>query len=254
MTESKAMAYVNMYGVLGALENLCEIDDTAKAVLQTLKKDVALCFDVKNGPCCTFNFSKTGCKMTMGSKGCTCKMNFASPEKFNDLINNSKPGMPTKNAIGTLLFLLGPFTKLTDRLNEVLRPSEEALQDRAFFEENTILTMYVIAGAIVALANNDSISRQSAEHTVDGDVSLGIRDTLSVTVHIKDHIFSLSKCKAENPRAIMEFADIDLANGLFAGKVSTINEMCKGNIRLSGMLSMVDNINRILDRVSVYLG
>ena len=51
----------------------------------------------------------------------------------------------------------------------------------------------------------------------------------------------------------MEFADIDLAYGLFNGTVSTINEMCKGNIRLAGVLSMVDNINRILDRVSLYL-
>ena len=30
--------------------------------------------------------------------------------------------------------------------------------------------------------------------------------------------------------------------------------MCKGNIKLAGVLSMVDNVNRILDRVSVYLG
>ena len=54
-------------------------------------------------------------------------------------------------------------------------------------------------------------------------------------------------------RSIMEFSSIELANGLFAGKVSTINEMCKGNIKLAGVLSMVDNVNRILDRVSVYL-
>ena len=32
-----------------------------------------------------------------------------------------------------------------------------------------------------------------------------------------------------------------------------MNEMCKGNIRLRGMISMVDNINRILDRVGKYL-
>ena len=47
--------------------------------------------------------------------------------------------------------------------------------------------------------------------------------------------------------------DIDLAAGLFAGKVATVNELCRGNIRLAGMLSMVDNINRILDRAAVYL-
>ena len=31
MKEAKAMAYVNMYGVLATLENLCQIDDQAKA-------------------------------------------------------------------------------------------------------------------------------------------------------------------------------------------------------------------------------
>lgn len=253
MTEPKALAYVNMYGVLGALENLCEIDSKAKDILKELKGRVALCFEVKNGPCCTFTFTKDGCKMTEGANGCNCKMSFASPEKFNALINESKPGMPTKGIIKTLSFLLGTFTKLTNRLNEVLRPSKEALADRAFFEENTILTMYVILGSIAALANNDSISKQSAAHTVDGDVLLGISGSVRATVRVKDHHFTAIKAESENPRAIMEFADIDLANGLFNGTVSTINEMCRGNIRLSGMISMIDNINRILDRVAVYL-
>ena len=254
MIEQKALAFVNMYGVLGSLENLCEIDTKAKEILSTLKKPVSLCFDVKSGPCCTFNFSKNGCKMTEGSKGCTLKMNFSSPEKFNNLINNSKPGFPSKNPIGVLKFLLGPFTKLTDRLNEVLRPEEDALNDRAFFEENTLMTLYVIAGAVSALANNDSISAVSAAHTPDGEVQLGIKDSAVITIKIKDNVFTTIKAPAQSPRAVMEFASIDLANGLFGGKVSTINEMCKGNIYLSGMLSMVDNINRILDRVSVYLG
>lgn len=113
--------------------------------------------------------------------------------------------------------------------------------------------MYVVAGAVTALANHDSISKVSAAHTPDGDVMLGIKDTAYVTVRVKDNRFLLIKSACENPRALMEFSDIDLANGLFAGTVSTMNELCKGNIRISGMVSMVDNINRILDCVSVYL-
>ena len=152
-----------------------------------------------------------------------------------------------------LPFLLGPFTQLTNRLTELLRPSEEALKDRAFFEKSTVLTMYTIAGAISALANTDSISQISASYTVDGEVSLGIRDVAQVTISVRDHHFTTLKAPAEHPRAVMEFATIDLAYGLFTGQVSTINEMCKGTIHLRGMLSMVDNINRILNRVSAYL-
>jgi len=192
--------------------------------------------------------------MTEGDAGCTCKMVFPSPEAFNNLIDHSKPGIPVKNPVQVLSFLLGPFTKLTDRLTQLLRPSEDALKDRAFFELSTTLTLYTISGAISALANNDSISKISAEYTVDGEISLGIKNVASVTLVVKDHHFTTVKAPSTKPRAIMEFADLDLAAGLFAGKVSTINEMCKGTIYLRGMISMLDNVNRILDRVSVYLG
>ena len=181
-------------------------------------------------------------------------MNFKSPEKFNDLIDNSKPGIPTKGVVQVLSFLMGPFTKLTNRLTKLLMPTKEDLQNRAFFEESTILTFYTIAGAISALANSDSISKFTAASTVDGVISRGIKDTCYATVKVKNHHFTTIKEKANNPRAVMEFADIDLAYGLFNGTVSTIAELCEGNIYMAGMISMVDNLNRILDRVAVYLG
>ena len=253
MIEQKALSFANMYGVLGALEKLCELDDSAKEILQKIKKPISVCFQVKDGPCRTFHFDKKGCKITEGSDNPDCKMNFSSPEKFNLMINESKPGIPVKGTVRLLMFLTGTFTKLTNRLTELLRPSEESLKDRAFFEESTLLTMYTVAGAISGLANSDSIAMISAGNTVDGDVSLGVKDKAQVTISIKNHRFETVYAEAKNPKAIMEFADIDLAYGLFNGTVSTINEMCKGNIRLAGVLSMVDNINRILDRVSLYL-
>lgn len=253
MTDTRAMAYVNLYGILAALENMCCIDDKAKEITSKLTKPVSLCFEVKNGPCATLHFSKEGCRFTEGSDGCTCKMNFASPAAFNNLIDNSKPGIPTKNPVQVLSFLLGPFTALTNRLTEILRPTPEALKERAFFELNTILTFYTITGSISALANSDPISQISAGNTVDGDIHLGIAGIAAATIRVKDHHFTTIKEAPATPRAKMEFADIDLANSLFAGTASTINELCKGNIRLSGMISMVDNVNRILDRVSDYL-
>ena len=237
MKDTRAMAYVNMYGVLGALENLCALDAVAREILAALKRPVSLCFDVKDGPCCTFHFSREGCRMEEGRANCTCRMRFSSPEAFNALIDRSKP-----------------FTQLTNRLTALLRPSEEALRERAFFEESTLLTLYVVAGAISALANEDPIARLSASYTVDGEISLGVRDVASVTIAVKEHHFTTIKAPSAHPRVIMEFADLDLAHGLFTGTASTIDEMCRGTIRLAGMISMADNVNRILDRVSLYLG
>ena len=254
MKEAKAMAFANAYGVLATLENLCEMDAEAKAVCEGLKKPVSLCFDVAGGPCVTYNFSSDGCKMTEGDYGCTCKMKFSSPEKFNALIDDSKPGIPVKNIPQVLSFLLGPFTKLTDILVKYLQPKEEDLKNREFFEKSTILTMYTIGGAICALANTDSISMQSASYICDGDIQMGITDACYVTIRCRDHKLSLVKEKPDTPRAIMEFKTIDLANGLFNGTASTMAELCAGNIYMAGMINMIDNVNRILDRVAKYLG
>lgn len=192
--------------------------------------------------------------MTEGDYGCTCKMKFASPEKFNALIDDSKPGVPAKNPVQVLSFLLGPFTKLTDILTKYLMPSEEDLKNREFFEKSTVLTMYTIGGAICALANNDKISMLSASYIVDGDIQMGITDACYVTIRARDHKLELIKEKPDTPRAVMEFKTIDLANALFNGTASTMAELCAGNIYMAGMINMIDNINRILDRVAVYLG
>lgn len=253
MTDPRAMAFVNLYGVLATLENLCALDKQAQAILQTLKHPVSLCFDVKDGPCGTLHFDKNSCTFTEGSAGCTCKMNFSSPRAFNDLIDHSKPGIPVKNPVQVLSFLLGPFTALTNRLTEILRPTADAMQDRTFFELSTTLTFYTIVGGISALANNDPISRISASNTCDGDIHLGIANVAAATIRVEDNHFTTIKRAPEKPRAKMEFSDIDLAYSLFNGTASTINELCKGNIRLAGMISMVDNVNRILDRIAVYL-
>ena len=42
MIEQKALSFVNMFGVLGALENLCAMDDKAKDILNGLKRQNGL--------------------------------------------------------------------------------------------------------------------------------------------------------------------------------------------------------------------
>lgn len=254
MTDAKAMAYVNAYGVLATLENLCELDDEAKAICRKIKKPVGLCFDVTDGPCVTYTFSKEGCKMSEGDGEATCKMKFSSPEKFNALVSDGKPGVPVQNPVQVLGFLLGSFTKLTNILTKYLMPEESALKDKAFFEMNTILTFYTISGAICALGNHDPISKLSASYMPDGDVQWGIEGVCYASITVKNGSLTLSKATSPAPRAKMTFNSIELANGLFNGTVSTIAELCAGNIAMSGMINMIDNLNRILDRVAVYLG
>ena len=73
------------------------------------------------------------------------------------------------------------------------------------------------------------------------------------TIRVKNNHLITIKQAPEKPRAIMEFCDLQLANALFAGTVNSIDHVGNGNITIRGLISMVDNVNRILDRVGLYL-
>ncbi len=253
MTDAKTLAYINMYAVLGTLENLCELDSKAKEILASLDKPVSLAFDVKGGPSATLTFSSNGCRMEDGvDSKCDIKIPVASCEKFNGIIDGKVTPIPTKG-LTKINFLLKTFTALTDRLTEVMRPSEEALKDPDFFRLNTLCTFYTVSVAISQIANQDPVGQFSASNTPSGDVQLAITDVVYSTIRVKDGHFITIKQKPENPRALMEFCTLELANALFAGTVNSLEQVGTGNITIRGLISMVDNVNRILDRVALYL-
>lgn len=253
MTDSRTLAYINMYAVLGTLENLCELDDKAKEIISTLEKPISLAFDVKDGPSATLTFSKNGCRMDDGvNADCDIKIPVANCDKFNGIIDGKVTPIPTKG-LTKINFLLKTFTALTDRLTEVMRPSEEALKDADFFRLNTLCTFYTVAVAISQIGNQDAIGKFSASNIVDGDIQIGITDTVYATIRVKDNHLITIKQAPEKPRAIMEFCNLELANALFAGTVNSIDHVGNGNITIRGLISMVDNVNRILDRVGLYL-
>lgn len=253
MTDTKTLAYLNMYAVLGTLENLCELDTKAQEIISGLKKPVSLCFDVKNGPSATLKFTNKGCRLEEGVRDCDIYIPVASCEKFNGIIDGVVTPFPLKG-LTKIGFLLKTFTALTDRLSELMKPTEEALKDRAFFELSTKLTFYTIAVALAQVGNQDAIGKASASYMLDGDVSFLIKDGPAATIHIKDNHLLTYKEKAQKPRAIMQFDSLDLAYDLFNGKVNSLECIGRGTVEIRGMLSMVDNMNRILDRVALYLG
>ena len=69
----------------------------------------------------------------------------------------------------------------------------------------------------------------------------------------RDHRLLTIQKAPQHPLSYMEFADMHLARDLFDGQVNAIAAVGLGQVRIGGMISQIDNINRILDRVAVYL-
>ena len=64
---------------------------------------------------------------------------------------------------------------------------------------------------------------------------------------------AISDCTTLPNTVMIDFADLQTARDLFDGNINAIAAVGMGQVRICGMISQVDNINRILDRVSIYL-
>ncbi len=249
-TDERTLAYINLFGVLGALENLCQMDEEAKALIAD--KKVSIGFAVKEGPEATLCFADGVCTLKKGVEHCDIKLPFASVQKFNGMIDGTVTPIPSKG-FTKIGFLLKDFTKLTDLLTKYMRASEEDLQDPVFFEKSTTLMFYTITSAISQIGNQDKIGKVSASYIQDGIIKLSIKNGPTASICAKDHQLKTVKKVPKTPDATMEFGSIEIARALFDGKINSLACIGTGDIRMSGMISMLDNMNRILDRVGLYL-
>ncbi|MEE1320843.1 MAG: hypothetical protein UHM85_04825 [Acutalibacteraceae bacterium] len=160
MTDAKTLAYINMYAVLGAIENLCELDKAASDLVKT-KKPVSIGLEVTGGPSATLTFKNGRCRMEQGTKNCDVLLPFSTPEKFNAMVDGTGSALPSKG-FSKIGFLLKKFIPLTDMLSKYLRATEEDLKDDKFFEISTKLMFYVITVALSQIGNNDEIGKFSA--------------------------------------------------------------------------------------------
>lgn len=249
-TDQRTMAYINLYGVLGTLEQLCQLDEEARKLIADKQMRVGI--RVSNGPCATLVFDQGTCKLEDGDAHCDIRLPFGSVEKFNGMIDGTVTPIPTKG-LTKVKFLTHEFTQLTNLLTKYMRASEADLRDPDFFRKSTTLMFYTIVTAIAQIGNHDRIGRASAGYVADGAVCLRIADGPAAAVCCRDHRLTALKQAPSRPMATMEFGSMEIARGLFDGSISAMASIGVGNVRLSGLVSMLDNVNRILDRVALYL-
>lgn len=130
------------------------------------------------------NLQRAGAVWKIGVRDCDIYIPLSSCEKFNGVIDGTVTPVPLKG-LTKIGFLLKTFTSLTDRLSEVMRPSEEALKDRAFFELSTKLTFYTISVALSQIGNQDKIGKASASYMLDGDIAFCIKDGPAATIRVR---------------------------------------------------------------------
>ena len=74
-----------------------------------------------------------------------------------------------------------------------------------------------------------------------------------LSIKSQDHRLTAIHSAPENYTSFMSFDSVETARKLFDGEINAVASIGTGLVRVGGMISQVDNINRILDRVALYL-
>jgi len=256
MDNEKDIVLSNIYlkAVLPLLEDIVRFDEEAKKLTAGWK--CSIMFHVGNGgPATTLVFRNGNCealrkKVTLPS----IAMYFSQPSSVNRMFEGENV-MPI---IWTGLWhpiVLKNFIALTKRIEYYMDPADEVVKDPAAFPKIVELMLYAAVHGACQVAEHDSHVKTIAGSTPEATLQIRILpDGPAAGITKSGGTFTAFKGEAgDEPDAVMEIKDIELAYALFKGEVDAMAALGCCDIRIKGLVPFVDNVNAFLDRLGVYL-
>jgi hypothetical protein len=246
------IAHLNLYAVLQNTGDLLRLDSEMADLAKNWR--ITIQFMVKGGPAAWLEFIDGGCRHGRGQHPSPdVKLLFLSPAHLNKMFAGSGIPIPLKG-FTKLGFLQKDFAKLTDRLEAYLKPEEGRLEEAAFRNINTELTLYTAIHAVRELALLEPTCKKVAASIPDGGLQVGVQpDGPWAHLVFKGGEISVGKGPLEKPDATMTFSDMASANALLTGQQDAFQAVAAEKVMLRGLIPIIDNVGLILDRVEEYL-
>lgn len=248
-------AKINLFAVLRNIQDLCSMDAEAADLIKNDK--ISVQFNVPEVGTGTLKFADGKCTFERGKGPASLKLWFNSPEHFNKLVDGENT-IPMFINVFKVGFLLSKFTKLADRLSYYLQPpadkKAELLKNPEYFRINTVLTAYTAFYAMGEIANSDSVGKACAARMRNGTILVEIKEGPALNVTVNDHKLKVGMGTVANPTAMMIFNSMEFAHKLLNGEASTFGGMGSGDFGLKGAVDMLEQMGKLLNLVSVYLG
>lgn len=250
MKHDLTLANINLYAVLRNLEDLCAMDAEMKALIKGVKLTIQL--TVRGGPKGVLRFDQGKCTFEKGIFPANVNLYFTSPKHFNDMVEGKANPIPLKG-ISKLHFLTTDFAKLTERLSYYLKPTPELLKNPDYATINTTLTAYTAFFALAEIGNTDPLGKYNGGRIPNGNIAIGIKDGPGICIAAQEGKLTATKGLPANFRASMTFADMETAGKLLNGKVDSYTCIACKTLTLKGFIPMLDNMNKLLGQVPMYL-
>ncbi|MHA6533244.1 hypothetical protein [Paenibacillus sp. BAC0078] len=244
-------AAVNLYAVLGNLEELCRLDPISASLIQDKRNTIR--FKIRNGPSADLIIADGSCSMREPGGAASIVLYFRSPEHFNRMIEGAASPIPLRG-LTRLGFLTKEFTALSKRLEYYLKPSGELLLDSDYFAIHTRLLLNTAAYAVACIGSYDGIGQRIAARIPDGVISISIAESgQQVFLHCVKGRLKAMKSTSSVPGAFMIFDTVQSANDVLSERADVHELIVTERLKLKGMLPMIQHMNDILAKVPQFV-
>lgn len=254
MTDNKIKARLNLNAVLRNLEELPALD---KETLEIIRDwNFSIRFTIRGDMSAYLKFSHGTCEYdTETTATADISLYFLTHGHLNAMFDNKAMPIPT-GGFTKLGFLKNEFPKVTKRLEYFLKPTDALLKDPDYLQVNTALTLYTAAFSICELVQFDPVSKLVVQQMPSGTLELNVLPAGPNAHIVYDGNGGATAYRGKattTPTGSITFRDCEKANLLFNGKLDGFGAIATGDLKLKGLIPLIENTNVILDRVALYL-
>ncbi len=250
---ARILANLHLHAVLPRLEELVKLDDEAQSIAKEMKLSVR--FRVRKGPSRIVKIADGGVWTSSDPKAkADLGLFFASCDQLNNLFME-KRAIPVPYRGLTQLRQMKRFSRLTEILTRYLKPSESDLEDPGFKKKHVEMALMAGLAGAAEVAKYDS----RMEHVVDqlpwGTLQFSVLPDgpYAFASVDKEKAIFVGNGRVSEPAANLDIDGVDMAVGVLGGTVDTFAALGREDVRASGLLSLVDEFNALLDRVGYLL-
>lgn len=252
MNRDEIIACLNLHAVLPQLAALVRLDDDARKIATGL--DLAVRFRVHRGPSLRLTIRKGEIESSPEGSGLQdLVLLFLSNEALNRSFSGQKA---TPIPLGALWKLgsMRAFTRLTGILSRYLKPEGEDLSDPAFRARSVELQLLCALYGVSVVAQNDPLVGAVLGRPKDGTVLIEVLPRgPRVHVEIRNGAVRVKVGSIPGPDATITLDGVETAAALLLGELDLFAAIGARTVRISGLLTLADEVNWMMDRVGSYL-
>ena len=250
---SYILANLHLHAVLPRLEELVKLDDEARSIAQQMK--LAVRFKVRKGPSEVVEIAEGAVRASSDPRAkADLGLLFLSCDQLNNLFMD-KRAIPVPYKGLTRLPQMRSFSKLSGVLTRYLKPAETDLKDPGFKKKHVEMALMAGLAGAAEVARYDRKMQKVVDRLPWGTAQFSVLpDGPHAFVSVgRDKTISVTNGTIADPTATLDIHGVDMAAGVLAGTVDTFAAVGREDIRATGLLSLLDELNALLDRVGTLL-